>query len=98
MGVEADDAGAEVLLLVVHGDDDVEHGDGGGRGDRLPGRKVLPAGQMVVAAPAAPAVPAVPALPAVRAAAAAGRSGAAPEAAVGGHGPTLANRAVTPVW
>ncbi|GGR80151.1 hypothetical protein GCM10010284_11700 [Streptomyces rubiginosohelvolus] len=89
MGVEADDAGVEVLLLVVHGDDDVEHGGGGGHGDRLPGRKVLPARQPAVGL----SVPAVPA-----ATAAAGRSGAAPEAAVGGHVPTFANRAVTPVW
>ncbi|GAB2936640.1 hypothetical protein GCM10027028_41340 [Streptomyces sundarbansensis] len=89
MAVEADDAGAEVLLLVVHGDDDVEHGGGGGRGSVLPGRKVLPARQPAVGR----AVPGVPA-----AVAAAGRSGTAPEAAVGGHAPTFANRAVTPVW
>ncbi|GGY34627.1 hypothetical protein GCM10010342_22040 [Streptomyces anulatus] len=81
MAVQAHDAGAEVLLLVVHGDDDIEHGDIGG-GGRVTGRKVLPDRQ-------AGAVPAVPA-------AAAGRTGAAPEA-VGCHAPTFANRAVTPV-
>ncbi len=81
MAVESDHAAVEVLLLVVNGDDDVEHGDGGGRGDRLPGRQMLPARQMAVD----PAIPAVPGVPAA-ATAAAGRSGPAPEAAVGGHG------------